>query len=329
MPSITVTPSYPSPYDDDTRKYNDFVTAFTTSDNIHNSRELVKQFLMIDTGGVIDCDYAVTDPRGYTPLMVVAEFASSDFTIGDLQYLISRGHDTLRNRDGFTALMLAAKYSGSVSSEEAVRELLDTHSSPDIRSRNGKTALMYAAQYAEDYSTEETVKMLLRAGADPTLRDDDGQTAFDLAQTDAVRELLRVDPSETNVLTNFALEQWEVGDTFRVLLARSTSSDSEETQDELTSIRIVEGDMSEFEVSMKVGATVDTPSGDAISILTSISLDEWVEGDTFRVLLEHSTSDGSRNTEVLATIRVEEGDTDKVVLYMMHMDMWEHEDPLE
>ena len=51
-----------------------------------------------------------------------------------------------KNNDGYTALMLASRYSNSTSSIDTVKLLLDYGADPNGRTTSGATALMYASK---------------------------------------------------------------------------------------------------------------------------------------------------------------------------------------
>lgn len=88
------------------------------------------------------------------------------------------------NGDGNNALWLACMHG-----DPALIELLVGRGVPiDQQNSAGATCLMYAAATGKS----AVVALLLRLGADPDLRSQDGDTAFELAETPACRELLRV-----------------------------------------------------------------------------------------------------------------------------------------
>lgn len=294
-------PSYIPPVDDNIRKYNEFVKAFTTSENSHNSKILVKQFLTIERDILPECDYAITDTRGYTPLMIVAECIGSDFTNDDLISILTGGNVNLYNHNGQTALMLATRFSGS---EDAVKTLLDEGANPDLQGMGGKTALMYATQY----STDETIRILIEAGANVTLRDWEGHTALDFAKTSIAKKLLYTDTFGTNVLTTIYPERYVDGDYVVVCLLHIHDGGYEVVDEDVMIQYDEEDDVKQIIFALKGETAVDTSDD---SVLTTISMNEWEEGTIFRVIL--MSSEGVKDE--LATIYVG-GDERKIMLTM-------------
>ena len=89
-----------------------------------------------------------------------------------VELLIAKGAAVnFRDRDGFTALMYAARNGDT----EAVNVLLRNGASVNIADKEGETALMKAAASS---CNEETVRALLSAGADLSVRDHKGRNAL-------------------------------------------------------------------------------------------------------------------------------------------------------
>ena len=74
----------------------------------------------------------------------------------------------LQNNDGYTALMIAARYSNTTSTEKTVELLLKAGADVNIQNKKGYTALVLAARYSYTKSrqamtsTEGTIKLLLK-----------------------------------------------------------------------------------------------------------------------------------------------------------------------
>jgi ankyrin repeat protein len=99
----------------------------------------------------------------------------------------------------FTALMMAARYSGYDSSERCVALLLNhPDTDPNIRETIGYTALMIAARrVSEGTSTERTVEMLARhPKVDVHIKSggDDGDTALDIYRDSCEEYDKRINP---------------------------------------------------------------------------------------------------------------------------------------
>ena len=87
----------------------------------------------------------------------------------------------LQQNSGYTALMLAARYSSTDSSEGTVKMLIDASANLNLQQKDGWTALMLATLYSSTTSSEGTIRMLIDAGADPGIANSDGETALTLA----------------------------------------------------------------------------------------------------------------------------------------------------
>jgi hypothetical protein len=99
--------------------------------------------------------------------------------------LVEAGADpTACTGSGSTLLMVAAR----TEDLELVQWLIDNGAEINALRTEGRhvTALMWAA----DKSSEEMVKLLLEHGADPSITNRDGDTALNLADSDAIREML-------------------------------------------------------------------------------------------------------------------------------------------
>ena len=146
--------------------------------------------------------------NGLTALHIAA-INSSIYNLETVKMLLKNGADVNSTDNiGWTALMMAARYSNKKSSLETVRLLLDKGANIDLTNVNGWTALMMAARYSNSDSSLETVKLLLEKGADVSLVDGDGWTALMMAarysNTDSSLETVKLLlAKETNVnITN-------------------------------------------------------------------------------------------------------------------------------
>ena len=84
----------------------------------------------------------------------------------------------IKNKLGFTPLILASLNSRSNSSEKTVKILLKYNADINAQDKNGKTALMHCCVYTTLFSTEETVKILLEHNANVNLKSIYGFTAI-------------------------------------------------------------------------------------------------------------------------------------------------------
>jgi hypothetical protein len=101
--------------------------------------------------------------------------------------LLSNGADiNLQKNDGWTALMLAARYSNTDSNVETVKLLLDNGADINLQKNDGWTALMLAARY----SNIETVKLLLDNGADTFIKNNTNKITIDYCLTNECKSIL-------------------------------------------------------------------------------------------------------------------------------------------
>ena len=118
------------------------------------------------------------------------------YGIEKIEWLLERGADPNKQNDiGYTALMLAARFSSSergCSSEKTVEILLNKGADPNKQKKDGWTALMLAARNSSPErgeSSEKTVEILLEKGADPKIITNRGETAKDLAD-ESVKQII-------------------------------------------------------------------------------------------------------------------------------------------
>ena len=122
--------------------------------------------------------------KGFTKLMklILLTKKNPELVSQIAQYLIVCPEEVNKqNEKGFTALMLASKYSTKYSTEETVKVLIEAKAKVDIKSDTGYTALMCATLYADKFSSAETVKLLIEAKADILIKNNDGLNAAKLS----------------------------------------------------------------------------------------------------------------------------------------------------
>jgi ankyrin repeat protein len=128
---------------------------------------------------VESADLNLQNKDGYSALMMAARYANTDSSEKTVEMLIDAGADVnLQNSDGLTALMMAARYANMDSSEKTVEMLIEAGADVNLQNSNGWAALMMAAKNANTDSSEKTVKMLIKAGADVNLQNGHGWTAL-------------------------------------------------------------------------------------------------------------------------------------------------------
>ena len=104
---------------------------------------------------------------------------SKNMNLDILRILIEAGADiNLQTMTGWTALMIASRYTNENSTEGTVEILIKAGANLNIQNKSGNTALMLAARHTHECSTDNTVKMLVDANANLDLQDNDGCTSL-------------------------------------------------------------------------------------------------------------------------------------------------------
>ena len=117
-----------------------------------------------------------------TPIM----YATSRDHLDVVNELLANGADlTMADRNGATALHIAASYGHVEILRRIIDELLAEGEDLNTPNGHGQTALHQAAEAG----MVNSVTLLLQRGADSTIQDADGNTAADLAQTPEIRAL--------------------------------------------------------------------------------------------------------------------------------------------
>ena len=117
--------------------------------------------------------------KGWSALMLASRYSKTDSSEETVEILLKHGANiNLRNNDDWTALMLASRNSRIDSSEETVRILLEHGANVNLQNKAGQTALMFASGNSKTDSSEETVRILLEHGANINLQDNTGWTAL-------------------------------------------------------------------------------------------------------------------------------------------------------
>jgi ankyrin repeat protein len=148
--------------------------------------------LMIANGA----DVSAKTRHGSTPLLVAVQKRNTEVVKRLLQ---ARANPNVKDKDGVTPLILAAKYEHIVQihygpsvrmirnlEPEIAKLLLDAGAAPNEKDPDGLTALMFAAAQGR----LELVKTLLAGGADVNAKGADGVTASQVAVGDDVIEAL-------------------------------------------------------------------------------------------------------------------------------------------
>ena len=123
----------------------------------------------------------IKNKEGYTPLILASIFSNGGSSLKTVDFLLERGANiNLKDNDGMTALMHVS-YNSKFSSNKTVKFLLERGANPNLQDKNGHTALMMASGDSNTSSTLETVKTLLEYGADPNLHNNFGWTALSIS----------------------------------------------------------------------------------------------------------------------------------------------------
>jgi len=156
----------------DSEKWNDvflwFAGNWSELMNKPNNKTFLKALMLAIAENV---DVKLTDPLGWSPLMLAAMFDDKDSILA----LIKRGANVnQRNISRWTALHFAAVY-GNI---DACATLLDNNANIDAADHGGYTPLMDAANVGR----KNNYKFLIKKGADQNHTDDFGRTASQLAR---------------------------------------------------------------------------------------------------------------------------------------------------
>ena len=120
-------------------------------------------------------DVNIQQKDGWTALMFAARYSNTSANLETVKILLGFGADiNIQSKDGWTALTMATKFSNTDSNPETVKILLSFGADVNIQNKDGCTALMLAARYSDTDSNPETVKLLLKFGADPKIKDNRG-----------------------------------------------------------------------------------------------------------------------------------------------------------
>jgi ankyrin repeat protein len=132
---------------------------------------------LIDKGA----DVNAKDKDGFTALMLAAQ--EGKLEIFYKLYRLGAKVDA-KDKNGVTALIVAS----AKGNEDIVEFLCNNEHNPDVNAAtiDGYTALMFACELGH----EEIVRELLKAGADPELENKDGNTAYSLAKKPVIIKLL-------------------------------------------------------------------------------------------------------------------------------------------
>lgn len=140
---------------------------------------------------------------GITALMYAARFSGSESAVRIVELLLAAGADVdTQENKGVTALMCAARYSGTESTMDTVKVLLGSKATVDLQDRDGCTALMHAMHNAE--SGLGAIKLLLDAGANVNLKNRFGRSAYNLARNNA--EIIRLFDSFISAKPRYSTE---------------------------------------------------------------------------------------------------------------------------
>jgi len=121
----------------------------------------------------------IQDAEGWTALILAARYSKESSTEKTVQMLIDAGADlNIQENDGWTSLMSAAAHSNKSSTENTVKILIDAGADLNIQENEGWTALMLTVDNSNNDSTENTLKMLVQAGTNLNIQDNEGWTAL-------------------------------------------------------------------------------------------------------------------------------------------------------
>jgi ankyrin repeat protein len=129
------------------------------------------------------------DEDGWTALMMASRYSNDASSLETVKALIDAGAKlNMQNNEGYTALMLASGLSNKTSSLETVKILIEAGANLDLQHKDGFTALMLASGVSSKISSLETVKTLIEAGANLDMQNNEGYTALMLATANSNNE---------------------------------------------------------------------------------------------------------------------------------------------
>lgn len=128
------------------------------------------------------CNPDITAHESITPLMLAAKYSrtlSSDSTL--LTLLRNGANVDAQNSNGWTALMYSAKYSSSLSSRRTITLLVEYGADVNLSSVTGMNALMIAIRSFHDNQDIGTIRLIANSGTDLTHRTGAGKTVASMA----------------------------------------------------------------------------------------------------------------------------------------------------
>ncbi len=174
-------------------------------------------------GVAVDIDLPNKD--GWTALMMAACDSDNTSCLETVETLIRAGANLdIQEETGYSALMMAA---GDVtdSSLEAVKTLIRGGAKLDLQCKKGWTALMEASQYSTYKSSLEVVETLIRAGATINLQDNDGYTAL-MAASENAKTTSSLETVKTLILAGANLDLQTTAGWTALMLASCSSNDT-------------------------------------------------------------------------------------------------------
>ena len=150
-----------------------------------------------------------TNSKGFTKLMkLVMMTGKNPDIIIDIKNMIKHNKNMIdiKNEKGWTALMIAARNSNTVSNIETVKILIDAGADLNLKNNRQSTALMLANDYIGD-SSEETIKLLIETGADIN-----GLGGYDTYQTIKMHTEYQIKLTEIKTIKkiNFSRTLWYI-----------------------------------------------------------------------------------------------------------------------
>ena len=117
--------------------------------------------------------------NGWNILMLAVRYAKK-YSPETIKALIAKEPNiNYQDNDGWTALMIASRFSNEESSLESVKLLIDSGADLDLREEKDATALMLSVAVNNTTSSLETVETLINAGADLNMKNKNGYSYLD------------------------------------------------------------------------------------------------------------------------------------------------------
>lgn len=213
----------------------------------------------IDPDNFYSCSPYCT-ARGFTLLMKWCLIYHKDPTIIDrITDYVEKHPESLnqKNSRGWTALILSARNSQTVSSDSIVSLLIEAGADINAQCEQGWTALMTACKNSNHDSAVSTIQILLEGGANPNIISNDDGSVLHIIRSNGINnyavilemlfkaEGIRIDPNIKNHRGNTSLyyidDNYSI-DIYQILINNGTDVNSQNHNGETALMNYIERD---------------------------------------------------------------------------------------